>query len=724
MDILKTLRRSTKGSSRNLSAQHASVPSGGATSNPQLFQDEVFDSGRGKKRKRGDGGTNGEAALPDASEDVDFFAIKTVSSKTKTSKPNENDCQLPFKQDQPAPTPLDYEECRRILKSHRLKMTLLPSGADPKLKPKKKSKKQKVDGHKDSKQGKYEKLFPQPLMKFTELRSSYGISTRLNENITNQGYTEPTEIQMASLPLLLQPEFALGAQLGGGTDGQKMPSIDLLAIAPTGSGKTLAFLIPIINDLLRNKRASNSDGVQAVVVAPTKELASQIVNEGRKLCIGTGIKVVGMQKGMRVVDPGDEAENAESAEVSSEDSESDEEEKEAPIKKSTQPLAKADILVTTPLKLLHALSHATKKEGLPLPSVRQLVLDEADVLLDPLFREQTLGILGACNNPELRVTLWSATMGSNIEDIAREEINARKERLGIQAKSVIIRLVVGLKDTAIPNVEQRLVYAATEQGKLIALRQLLRPTAQSAGSEEALRPPFLVFTQTKDRAVALHSELQYDIPAEAGGSSRIAVLHSDMSDSRRDQVMTRFRNGEIWVLITTDILSRGVDFKGINGVVNYDIPNSAADYIHRIGRTGRGGRNGGIAVTYHTQEDLPYVINIANVIAATEKQAGKADSECSVQKWLLAALPRPSKEAKKELKKHGVGARRSSTMEAKNEKTRISTKSGFGRKKENNRKGAIEASRRRKAMINTEQKEERNGSSAGANEGEWEGFGE
>jgi ATP-dependent RNA helicase DDX52/ROK1 len=300
-------------------------------------------------------------------------------------------------------------------------------------------------------------------------------------------------------------------------------------------------------------------------------------------------------------------------------------------------------------------------------------------------------------------------------------MNSRRTKLELNTRSTIVRLIVGLKDSAIPNITHRLTYAATEPGKLIALRQLLRPTAKTADATESLRPPFLVFTQTIPRAVALHSELRYDIPAEAGGSSRIAVLHSDLSDSERSHVMSRFRNGEIWVLITTDILSRGVDFRGINGVVNYDVPNSGASYIHRVGRTGRAGRDGGVAVTFYTKEDIPYVKNIANIIAASEKQAGKAPGEASVQKWLLDALPKPSKEMKKKLKMHGVEARRSGLekgQEGKRKgKAQISTKSGYERKLENNREGAIQGSKRRKYAEVLEENEER-----AAEDSEWGGL--
>ncbi|KAL3425138.1 ATP-dependent RNA helicase rok1 [Phlyctema vagabunda] len=696
MDFLKLLSRGTKPTTKaGAGKESTKLPSSGTSANPQLYHDEVPGL-RGKKRKRA--GEKVEADPQDEDDEgLNFFAAKSTSTKSKKGKRSD----VVEEDSRPAETPLDArnlldeDECRQILRSHRLKLMLLPSGRVPEKKVKK-SKKSKSSRPVPPQKDEIKQLYPQPLLAFPDLRTTYRISGRLAENLVGQGYKIPTEVQMASLPLLLQPETALKSS---SVDLDGSSGLDLLAVAPTGSGKTLAFLIPAINSIVQQRRLSETkgkDGLQAIVVAPTKELASQIVNEAKKLSIGTGIKVVGMKKGMKIVADEDAIEEDESS-----SDEDDEEEVEAGDEKSktknAQPLAKADILVTTPLVFLHALSTGKPDEYAPLPTVSTLIFDEADVLLDPLFRDQTLGIWNACTNPNLRVTLWSATMGSNIEALASSTIHDRRQRLNLESPANIVRLVVGLKDSAIPNITHRLVYAATEPGKLIALRQLVHPTAKSTDSTESLRPPFLVFTQTIPRAVALHSELLYDIPAEAGGSSRIAVLHSDLSDSAREQVMTRFRNGEIWILITTDILSRGVDFRGINGVVNYDVPNSGASYIHRVGRTGRAGRDGGVAVTFYTKEDIPYVKNIANIIAASEKQAGKGPGEATMQKWLLDALPKPSKEEKKKLKLHGVEARRTGLgKDGKGSaKMQISTKSGYERKLEHNRQGAIQGSRRR-----------------------------
>jgi ATP-dependent RNA helicase DDX52/ROK1 len=719
MDIFKILSRGTKSThkpSTAVGAQSSKLPSAGIPTNPQLYHDPVPAS-RGKKRKLTEWKVE-EVTKETEDEEVNFFAPKAENQKKKMG---EKDGQK--EQEIPKPIPkelklLDEDECKAILRSHRMKITVLSSHheAPPPVEEKPKKKKRKSAEEPPKKKDEKKHIFPQPLLSFEDLGTTYNISRRLGENLIKEGYKIPTEVQMGSLPLLLRPKIALTNVENGEKLVPEETEIDLLTVAPTGSGKTLAFLIPVVDSMIQRRRQRDEKEehpLEAIIVAPTKELANQIVNEGRKLAIGTGIKVVGMQKGMRIVDRdeqfnGDEEAGEDSGSESEQEDEDNDDEKSQATKakkRLSQPTAKADILVTTPLVLLHALENESRRS--PLPTVRHLILDEADVLLDPLFRDQTLGIWNACTNPHLQATLWSATMGSNIESLAQDTITARHTALSLPNPPPLLRLVIGLKDSAIPNITHSLIYTASETGKLLALRQLLHPTSPClADSTPTLRPPFLVFTQTIPRAIALHSELLYDIPAEAGGSSRLAVLHSDLSDSTRSAIMTRFRNGEIWILITTDILSRGVDFRGINGVVNYDVPNSGAAYIHRVGRTGRAGRDGGIAVTFYTKEDIPYVKGVANIIAASEKAAGKVDG--TVKKWLLDALPSVSKKEKKELKLHGVEARRSRVVNDTKRgrgKQLISTKSGFEKRLEHNKKGAVEGSKRRKEAAKADESE-------------------
>lgn len=746
MDIFKVLSRGIKLTSKNrpqAAGAATQLPSAGALPHPQLYHDPVAPRGKKRKRRR-DGqadGADGEDDDHSDLSDVDYFAPKKPAAEAH-SAPSGTEQATPAKKRKIKL--LDEDECRQVLRSHRLKFTILSGpqaevedeAEEPskkkKQKKEKKDKKDKKDADtKDKKKDEHKtQIFPQPLTSFAELQHTYDVSPQVAANIAAQGFRVPTEVQLASLPLLLRPATALkkakSAELPGGVEG----GADFLAVAPTGSGKTITFLIPAIDAVLRRRAEEGREGdahvLEAVVVAPTRELASQIVNEGRKLAIGTGVRVVLMKRALRLVaeevegegpkeKKGEEEEAEEEAEEDGSEEESEaESEREKKDKDGDKPPARVDILVTTPKILLNFL---TAKSGTRriLPTVRSLILDEADVLLDPIFRKQTLGIWRACTHPDVGLACWSATMASNVETLITKQLEKRAKKAPGSAPRPLIRLVVGLKDTAVPNITHKLTYTATEPGKLLALRQLLHPVS-STDSGPPLRPPFLVFTQTIDRAQALHDELKYDIPLEAGGSARVAVLHSSLPDSARSKIMARFRAGEVWVLITTDVLARGVDFAGVNGVVNYDVPTSAAAYVHRAGRTGRAGREGGVAVTFYTKDDIPFVKSVANVIAASEKQAGTAGQEgAAVQKWLLDALPKVAKEDKRKLKVRGVESRRAGG------KATITTKSAWERRREHNKLQAIEASKRRKRLEREEGKK-KNADGEGGEKPEWGGL--
>lgn len=743
MDMFKLLTRSTniqKSAPASKKTSNHIIPSAGYTDNFQTYSEnsDTFDTqtdschrGAKRKRKRNEaGGGNGDN-VPTV---LDFFG-SAVRPAVSLGKPVESVSDLssgkPSKVHAAhcinnAILDLDEVECRRILKKNKLKATILGDAQATKDERKGKTKKSPSADH-NSKKGIHAQIPLQPLTSFSQLRSKYGISRRLAGNLEAQGYTAPTEVQIGSLPLLLGSNKDRGLDLRGDEKANKDSNsdIDLLTVAPTGSGKTLCFMIHVLHGLLKSRQADGKvtpiqkpkHRVQGLVIAPTHELADQIVNEGKKLALGTGMKVTGLKKGMRLHS------NLLDTDVNKYDisREDDDGETEGEHVSASKSLVKADVVVSTPLLLLHAISGGDSIP-VPLPEVRFLVLDEADVLLDTLFREQTLGIWTACTNSTLQTSLWSATIGSSVESLAQTFILDRRRNLGLTSSSpafqhFVIRLVVGLKDSAIPNISHRLIYAASEQGKLLGLRQLLHPSGAPAGDAPSLQPPFLIFTQTISRAVALHSELVYDIPIEAGGSSRIAVLHADLSDTARSNIMAGFRKAEIWILITTDLLSRGVDFRGMNGVVNYDIPNTGASYVHRVGRTGRQGREGGVAVTFYTKEDIPYVKNVVNVIAASEKAKNKTglahNDGDGMQRWLLDALPNVSKKTRNELKRKGVESRRAN-VEGEGRgasKMRISTKSGYDRRLENRKKGAVAGSRKISAQKDI-----------GEADGEWEGF--
>ncbi|CAD6501432.1 BgTH12-01684 [Blumeria graminis f. sp. triticale] len=715
MDIFQLLTRSTKiaKKSSNQATPSATFPSSGVSGCPQIYHDQSQES-RGKKRRHDDHNEFSD------DEEVNFFATKSTLPRPQevvTSDTEEKQYQS-----------LNEDECRKILQSHRIKVSLLGS-EEPQNKKSKvsgKIKKSKLDN--ENKNKKIKQIYPQPLISFSDLRNLFGISKRMAENLASRGYKIPTEVQMVSLPLLLRPKIALE----GVRDCPGKRGVDTLTIAPTGSGKTLAFLIPIVDQIVQRRRKSENKSdhrLEAVIMAPTKELADQIMNEAKKLSIGTGIKVTGMRKGMRIVENTEEIENTS---LQKQEDENDEEAEEGLSTNQTPtpppPMTTADILITTPGLLLSSL--ATKKTAtyLSLPTVRTLVLDEADILLDTLFRDQTLLLWSAMTSPSLQTMLWSATISSSIEALVISTLNKRLTR------RPLIRIVIGLKDSALPSISQKLIFCATEPGKLLALRDLIHNTSSNSAKDmQALRPPLIIFAQTIARATALHAELLYDMPLQAGGSSRIAVLHSLLSDSIRSATLDRFRSGEIWVLITTDLLSRGVDFRGVNAVVNYDIPNDAAGYIHRIGRTGRCGREGGIAVTLYTREDIPFIRGVVNVIEASRKAAGNSGVNETDQgvSWLLKVLPKISKEDKKKVKLRGVEARRGdlSTKEKeggqkiKKSSMRIGTRSGFERKISSRRKGAIEGSKRR-ANQNANNVENEQNSNARVYESEWSGLNE
>jgi ATP-dependent RNA helicase DDX52/ROK1 len=694
MDAFRLLTRSTKlklHARDEKSAHH--LPSEGPSERSEVKPLN------GKKRKRSrEEAENGIDDVPD------LFSLSRTSARNggKNGRPEASSPALTRRlgsEIDGALPAVSEDERRRILTSHKIKIVNLTeyhkSTAETRISASK-LKSKDVQGNRKALKGAC-RVLPQPLASFALLRTDYGVGRPLADNIAEQGYTMPTEVQLASIPLLLRPRTKLNESR---TDQEVVPN--LLTVAPTGSGKTLAFLVPLIEKLSREHHGSDSVAdqrrVSALIVAPTKELVSQIVNEGRKLTQRTGVRITAMRKGMIL------HHKSTSAPPEEEEGSSDSEGSPGGRDRGLHTVVNSDILVTTPLLLVKAIASTQPFQGTPLSTITSLILDEADVLLDPLFRDQTLALWNACTNSLLHVSFWSATIGSNIEELVLSILQKRESGLNLPSNIPLLRCVVGLKDSAVSTISHKLIYAATEPGKLLGLRQLLHPPPAVDGRRTTppLRPPFLVFTQTIERAIALHSELLYDIPSEAGGSSRIAVLHSDLSDSKRADVMTRFRKGQIWVLVTTDLLSRGVDFRGINGVVNYDIPTTSAAYVHRVGRTGRAGREGGVAVTFYTMEDVKYVKGIANVIAASEKGGEKVgDGGSGIQPWLLRALPDISKKDKQKLKARGVEVRRSikgdedeKRVKAKR-KAKISTKSGYERRLENNRKGAVQGSQRR-----------------------------
>ncbi|KAH7929372.1 P-loop containing nucleoside triphosphate hydrolase protein [Leucogyrophana mollusca] len=361
-----------------------------------------------------------------------------------------------------------------------------------------------------------------------------------------------------------------------------MESRDLAAISPTGTGKTLSYLLPIMSNLGSPASGSNSDagvGVRAIVLAPTRELAHQIYNECLKLAVGRKWRVILFSKAT------------------------------ASTLGDKNVRDKVDIIISTPLRLV-----ASIQEGnLDLNNVRHLVLDEADRMLDSEFLSQVQEIVAACTHPTIQKAVFSATLPAGAEKLA----------MGMLRNP--IRVVVGLKDTPLPLIAQSLTYVADDASKLPSLLTYL---------SQPYNPPVLVFTSTQPRATSLAEELVLN------GIPNVDCLHAGMTNKEREDAVSRMRKGESWVMVSTEVMARGMDFKGVREVINYDFPTSVQSYVHRIGRTGRAGREGK-AVTYFTDEDGPYLKSIANVLL----QSGS-----TVPDWIVK-LPKPSKMKKKQMGK-------------------------------------------------------------------------
>ncbi|MFB6365876.1 DEAD/DEAH box helicase, partial [Paenibacillus elgii] len=307
----------------------------------------------------------------------------------------------------------------------------------------------------------------------------------------------------------------------------------------------------------------DNPNVQALIVTPTRELAIQITEEIKRWAPLKGLRVLSAYGGQDV---------------------------ERQIRKLE---GNIHIIVATPGRLLDHL----RRETVQLHKLSVLVLDEADQMLHMGFLPEVVEIISV--TPSRRQTLlFSATMPPRIRQLAKEYM---RQPVEIEVKS---------KRVTLDEIEQ-VVIQTTDRGKLEALCKLI--------DEEN---PYLamIFCRTKLRASKLMNEL-----AERGYSCD--ELHGDLTQAKREQVMKRFREAKIQLLVATDIAARGLDVEGITHVFNYDIPHDAESYIHRIGRTGRAGQTGK-AITFAAPRDAMYLEQIERGIKATiAKRPGKPAAE-------------------------------------------------------------------------------------------------
>jgi ATP-dependent RNA helicase RhlE len=362
--------------------------------------------------------------------------------------------------------------------------------------------------------------------------ASLGLSHPILDIIANIGFVHPTPIQAAVVPVALTGK-------------------DVIGLAQTGSGKTAAFVLPMAERLTHGK------GVRGLILSPTREIALQtkafLDAFGAKHQLDTACLIGGVR-----------------------------------IRPQTEALLrKPDIIVATPGRLL---DHVRQRH-VNLDSIEQLVLDEADHMLDLGFLPQMREILRRL--PKVRHTMmFSATMPDSIEMIAKEFMNS-PERIDITPKG-----------GAAEGISHRL-YLVKLEDKRKLLMELLH---EELGST-------LVFTRRK-----IDAEWLYHILQRQGHP--VARIHADRSQSRRVEALENFRAGSHRILVATDIAGRGIDVPGITQVINFDIPESTDDYVHRAGRTARGAALG-IVSTIATWQDVPMVKQIEAVL-------GEKIPRCSV----------------------------------------------------------------------------------------------
>ena len=268
---------------------------------------------------------------------------------------------------------------------------------------------------------------------------------------------------------------------------------------------------------------------------------------------------------------------------------------EAKDKKMAQPhYFRLDVAVCTPEPMCRVLQNHPHA----LSRCRFVIMDECDKLLSLGFTQQIDTILAAATSEHRQIWMFSATTTHEVKSLAGTVLHAP------------LHLEVGSAQAANRDVSQQLLFCTRKAGRLPTLRQLL-----TAGSIDV---PCLVFVEEKKDAHALFNELVFD-------GLLADVITSSRSNSERDRVVENFQAGRIWILICTDVVARGIDFKGVKMVVNWDVPTTVQRYVHRVGRCGRAGQTGR-SLTLFTIEDAPLIRTIAPCLES---------SGCDVPKWIF-----------------------------------------------------------------------------------------
>jgi ATP-dependent RNA helicase DeaD len=352
--------------------------------------------------------------------------------------------------------------------------------------------------------------------------ASFNFSDALNKALEDMKYTTPSPIQAQTIPVLLQGR-------------------DVIALAQTGTGKTAAFALPILKNL-----SPSVFGTQALIVAPTRELAIQVAEQFELLSANQrGITVAVLCGGQDY------------------------------SRQLKQLRGGAQVVVGTPGRILDHLD----KGSLLLDNLRTFILDEADEMLRMGFIEDIEAIMAKL--PKVKqIGLFSATMPFRIRQIANTYLD-NPASIEIQSETATVK-----------SIEQRFLFASGHQ----------KPDALSRVLAVEDYQGVIVFVRTKSSTEEVAEILQQQ-------GLRAMAIHGDITQALRERIIAQFRQGAIDILVATDVAARGLDVERVTHVINYDLPHDNETYVHRIGRTGRAGRSG-VAVLFVTPKESRLISSI------------------------------------------------------------------------------------------------------------------
>ena len=328
---------------------------------------------------------------------------------------------------------------------------------------------------------------------------------------------------------------------------------DLLAIAQTGSGKTAAFVIPVIDKLqqIKYKSKNNNSVIRSIVVVPTRELAQQITQVFNRIGKNTKVKALCVYGGVG---------------------------QDYQINKLIEGM---DIVVSTPGRMFDLVSQGYLK----LDRIETLILDEADQMLDLGFAKDIDDLVRKL--PRRRQTLFfSATINKKIKTQAYKMVSSKA-----------IRIQISPKDPVSKNVNHQVAFVEMDDKRFFLQRII----------QENEHKKILVFVRTKIRAERVKKAMER-------AQIDTLTIHGDKEQQDRDIALLAFKTGACCVLIATDVTARGIDIDGVEMVINYDLPEISENYVHRVGRTGRG-RNKGKAISFCANEERDYLSAIEEFIS-------------------------------------------------------------------------------------------------------------